>query len=166
MRFLSAVFLLIQASLMTCSLFMLSFSENHEPWKKTTLLFSKGRSSSQNCQNAEIISHNPSLADMPFSCRTVKRRDSSDECLLFHSPFLHFFFSHVLINSLLSHHVFQMSAVILYLGVIFVANKWRLSMHCLVISWRNNARLQYFWPWFVLVWFREGEGEREKDTEK
>ena len=36
------------------------------------------------------------------------------------SPFL---FSHVLINSLLSHHVFQMSAVILYLGVIFVANK-------------------------------------------
>lgn len=34
MRFLSAVFLLIQASLMTCSLFILSLFENHEPFKK------------------------------------------------------------------------------------------------------------------------------------
>lgn len=108
---------------------------------------------------------------MPFSCCTVKRRDSFDKCLLFHSLFLHLFllllfFSHVLINSLLSHHVFQMSSVILCLGVIFVANKWRLSMHCLVISWRNSARLQHFWPWFVLVWFRELERKKRTHTQR
>lgn len=156
---------------MTGSRFILSLFENHEPFikKKQRSYLAKADQSVKTVKMVKSVKtpfFPPTtlhLLTCPFHAAQSKRRDSFDECAF---CFIHFYpipFSHVLINSLLSHHVFQMSAVILYLGVIFVANKWRLSMHCLVISWRNNARLQHFWPWFVLVWFRERKTQSKRE---
>lgn len=154
---------------MTRSLFILSFFENHEPLKKQPPSLAKPDQPVKIVKNLEISQnsffHPTALHWLTCPFHAAQSRERI--VLMSAFCFIHFFspllLSHVLINSLLSHHVFQMSAVILYLGVIFVANKWRLSMHCLVISWRNNARLQHFWPWFVLVWFREWERQKERE---